>query len=99
MRIAIFGLTVVMEHLERGSTEDLAARRAALTAFQTQRETLAQFPDGPERCRIAPPDDFHSPLHARLLQYQRWWPGEIDWETWHRAVAPALAPPLELASW
>jgi hypothetical protein len=89
---------------DRGQRVVLCERDVPYYASQRDRiwldshELVPLFPAGRARYRVAPRHDFHPPPHAGLLQHQRWWPGELDWETWHRAVAPALAPPSEVVS-
>ncbi len=69
--------------------EDLERKRRMLACFTSQRETIAQFPAGAERFRVAPAYDFARPPHDGPLHYER-----FEWGTtghaWRSRAAQAL---------
>jgi hypothetical protein len=65
---------------------ELDRKRAALAAYQSQRETLHQFPLSPERFRAAPEYDFARPAPPGRALYDLYgW--EVTAQSWRHAVA------------
>lgn len=64
-----------------------ARKRAALACFETQAETLAHFPLGPERLRPAPPYDFTCAAPPGTALYEQWAMSTTA-EQWRATVRP-----------
>lgn len=67
-------------------------RERMLSCFATQRETLAQFPAGAERYRVAPEYDFTRPPHPGTLHYEcfGWGCTGEEWRAHAREALRAL---------
>jgi LmbE family N-acetylglucosaminyl deacetylase len=63
--------------------EEVIRKRRMLDCFVTQRTTLAGFPIGVERFRVAPAYDFTEPPHAGGLYYEMF-PWGLMGEEWRR---------------
>lgn len=72
------------------SPEELRRKQAALQAYASQSETLAQFPISPERFRRAPDYDFTSPAPPQRALYDLYgW--QITGSEWRARLAELLA--------
>ena len=72
------------------SPEELRRKRAALQAYASQSETLAQFPISPERFRRAPDYHFTSPAPPQRALYDLYgW--QITGSEWRARLAELLA--------
>jgi LmbE family N-acetylglucosaminyl deacetylase len=71
------------------SQEELERKRRAIAAFESQRQTLAQFPLAPERFRRAPGYDFTAPVPPGQALYDlyRW---EITSARWRSRLREIL---------
>jgi LmbE family N-acetylglucosaminyl deacetylase len=65
------------------AAEEIMRKRRMLDCFVTQRITLAGFPVGVERFRVAPAYDFTEPPHAGGLYYEQF-PWGLMGEEWRR---------------
>jgi LmbE family N-acetylglucosaminyl deacetylase len=72
------------------SAEKLRRKRRATAAFESQRETLCQFPETPERYRRAPRYDFsdRAPPGRSLYDLYEW---EVTSDQWLSRLAEILA--------